>query len=209
MMNAGIEVLTWNCAFGVMAGYLWPEMHGLRPEWIAIVNAFQPAVLSRLAGRVLSGYRELAPEVTESAFGDMTTVANWNADQQYDNGTQTIAPSGCLVSKTDGNLLAGVFVNRVNREPLSEGPHYLVVERKGEAYEIRQPVGTDTALAVPVPADWGRGNKVEVRAIARDGRAVVQSATAGRGRVRFYYRGSAGDMPVDHYEIRRIRIKFM
>ena len=200
-----IEVLTWNCAFGVMAGYLWPEMHGVKEDWIAAVNAFQPAVLSRLAGRALTGYRELAPEVTESDFGNMTTVANWNADRPYESGSSVIAPSGCLVTAGKGNLLAGVFVQRFNGEPLSEGPHYLVLEHKNQAWEIRQPVGEDTNLAFQIAPGWSG----PVNAVGRDGRLVPAQFELQNGRLTFRYSRSLQGLAVDHYELGTARIRFM
>lgn len=208
VLNPGLEVLTWDCAFGVMGGYLWPGPHGSKPEWIATVNAFQPAVLARLAGRQLTSYRELAPDVTESSFGELSTVANWNADRPYEMGRYAVAPSGCLIRSTDGNLLAGVFVNQFNGESLTEGLHYLVVERRGEAFDVRQPVGNNTSLSVPVPADWTH-HKVEVLAVDRKGQSARTDGTLQRGKVRFYYSPSQGNLTVDHYEIRKINIKFM
>jgi hypothetical protein len=109
-MNAGIEVLTWNAAFGVMAGYYWPELRSPSPDWAAIAAAFQPDVLSRTAGRVLSEYRSLAPGVTQSRFDDLTVIANWNADQPYDVDGYTIAPSGFLARLGDGSVLGGVLL---------------------------------------------------------------------------------------------------
>ncbi len=136
-MNAGIEVLTWDAAFGFSAGYLWPELRTSHPEWTAIAQAFQPAVLSRLTGKVLSEYREIAPDVYESRFGDVAVTANWNADKPYAAGRYTIAPSGCLVRSEDGNLVAGAFTGEFDGAPLSGGIHYLIATRANGRLQIR------------------------------------------------------------------------
>jgi hypothetical protein len=156
-MNAGIEVLTWNAAFGVMAGYLWPDLGGLNPDWIKLANAYQRAVFSKTAGRTLSSYRELAPEVNESRFGDLTAIANWNATDAYETGAVKLAPSGFFARTDDGSLLAGAFVDRFNGAPLSAGVHYLIVERTAQALTIRQPVGEDTEIRIAIP---GKGVKL-------------------------------------------------
>jgi hypothetical protein len=155
-MNAGIEVLAWNAAFGVMAGYLWPDFGGINRDWIKLANAFQRAVFARTAGQTLASYRELAPEVTESRFGDLRTVANWDASKSYADGGFTIAPSGFLAASGDGTLLAGAFVERFNGAPLSAGVHYLVVERGVRGLSVRQPVGGDTEVRIQAPREWKR-----------------------------------------------------
>jgi hypothetical protein len=109
-MNAGLEVLTWNTAFGVSGGYLWPELRFVDQDWVTMVNAFQTAVWRRTAGAILDDYRSLTPDVTESRFGNLTVVANWNPVKTYDAGGYTIAPSGCLARTVDGSLIAGAIM---------------------------------------------------------------------------------------------------
>lgn len=161
-MNAGVEVLTWNAAFGVMAGYLWPELHTSHPDWPAIAAAFQPAVMSRTAGIILSEYRTLADEVTESRFGDLTVVANWNAGSTYAVDGYTVAPSGCLARSGDGSVIGGVFVDRFSGASLTPGVHYLLIERLGGKVTVRQPSGPDTPITVRLPAEWDLSKGVQV-----------------------------------------------
>jgi hypothetical protein len=198
-MNAGLEVLTWNCAFGVMAGYLWPELRGLNADWISIVNAFQPAVLSRLAGQTLTAYRKVGPEVTESGFGDISAIANWNASATYSSDGYTIAPSGCLIRSRDGNLVAGTFVQSLSGEPLSDGTHFLIFERKAEGWNIRQPVGTDTRVRLPGDTELAA---YQVSAVARDGRVLGSwNAIVHGSRFSFDYKRQVSGATVDHYEL--------
>ena len=184
-MNAGIEVLTWNAAFGVMAGYLWPDLGSMKRDWIKLANAFQHAVFARTAGQALASYRELAPEVTESRFGNLRTVANWDASKAYADGGFKIAPSGFLAASGDGALLAGAFVERFNGAPLSDGVHYLIVESSGRGLSVRQPAGPDTELRIPLDRKW-RGMKLTADGRNADFRiqngAIVFlcSATVGR-----------------------------
>ncbi len=153
-MNAGVEVLTWNAAFGVNAGYLWPLNRGLKPEWIKLAKAYQRAVFSRTAGRMLSSYREVTREVTDSRFGDLTVTANWSASDAHETGGFTVAPSGFLARTADAALLGGVFAGRFNGAALSAGVHYLIVERTGDILTVRQPVGADSEVRVAIPAAW-------------------------------------------------------
>jgi hypothetical protein len=155
-MNGGIEVLTWNAAFGVMAGYLWPDLSGMKRDWVKLANAFQRTVFARTAGQALASYRELAPEVTESRFGDLRTVANWDAGKSYADGGFTIAPSGFLAASGDGALLAGAFVEQFNGAPLSAGVHYLIVEHEAQGLSVRQPVGGDSEVRIQAPREWKR-----------------------------------------------------
>jgi hypothetical protein len=163
-MNAGIEVLTWNAAFGVMASYLWPDLRALNPDWVKLANAYQRAVFSRTAGRTLSSYRELAREVNESRFDDVTVIANWDASGAYETGGFTLAPGGFLARTADAELLAGAFVARFNGAPLSGGVHYLIVERAGRVLTVRQPAGEDTDVRIAIPADWDTRHGVSVTA---------------------------------------------
>jgi hypothetical protein len=201
-MNAGAEVLTWNAAFGVMAGYHWPELRSSSPDWVAIATAFQPAILSRTAGRMLSAYRTLTPDVTESRFDDLAVIANWNASSPYDVDGYTVAPSGCLARTDDGSVMGGAFVDRFNGSPLSAGLHYLLVERTTARLTVRQPGSSETSLTVTLPAEWDLTAGVQVRQMTRTNQTIgtVPVALDGR-RATFFFAKMAGSAPVDRYEI--------
>jgi hypothetical protein len=201
-MNAGVEVLTWNAAFGVNAGYYWPELHSPNPDWAAIAAAFQPAVMSRAAGRILSAYRTVADGVTSSRFDDLSVIANWNVGSTWQVDGHTIAPSGCLARSDDGALLAGVFTGTLEGAPLSPGVHYLIIERGGEVITVRQPSGPDTSLRMALPPEWASGTAVTVHAIARDGREIgTAPLTVDGAEGSFSYARTASGVAVDHYEI--------
>ena len=115
------EVLTWNAAFGVMNSFEWPRAD-LDPAWRDLAFKFQRTVAYRTAGRLLSDFIYLVPDVTLSRFGDITIVANWNPGNPYVVDDYTISPSGCLVRDSDGSLLAGVLSD-------DTGDHYVVANQ--------------------------------------------------------------------------------
>lgn len=201
-MNAGVEVLTWNAAFGVMAGYYWPELRSAAPDWAATAAAFQPAILARTAGRMLSGYRALADQVTESRFDDLAVVANWNAQAGYDVDGYTIAPSGFLARADDGSVAGGVFVNSFGGAPLSAGVHYLLVERGDGVVSVRHPSGPDTSVTVSLPAEWDLSAGVQVQAMAGHGSAIGPVAVTLDGyRATFFCARMVANTAMEHYEI--------
>jgi hypothetical protein len=118
--------------------------------------------MSRTAGKMLSEYRNLADEVTESRFGDLAVVANWNAGSSYAVDGYTLAASGCLARSDDGSVIGGVFVERFNGAALTPGVHYLLVERVGGKVLVRQPSGPDTPVTVKLPGDWDLRKGVKV-----------------------------------------------
>ena len=200
-MNAGVEVLTWNAAFGVMAGYYWPELKSPNPDWAAIASAFQPAVLSHTAGRVLASYQPVAGGVTESRFDDLSVIANWDAGSTYTVDGFTIAPSGCLARNDDGSLVAGVFTDSFQAATLSPGVHYLIVERGDGRIVVRQPSGPDTSLTIALPPGWNPGAAV-VQAMSRDSQPIATVPASVDGlHATFNYTRSLAGVPVDRYEI--------
>jgi hypothetical protein len=115
------EVLTWNAAFGVMNSFEWPRAD-LDPAWRDLAVKFQRTVAHRSAGRLLSEFTYLSPDVTRSRFGDLIVIANWNPAETYMVDGYTIAPSGCLVRTSDGAFLAGVLRD-------DTGDRYIVPDR--------------------------------------------------------------------------------
>ena len=201
-MNAGAEVLTWNAAFGVMAGYFWPELRSANPDWAAIAMAFQPAVLSRTAGAMLAGYKTLAPEVTASRFEDLTVIANWNPAANYDLDGYTLPPSGCFARTDDDAVVGGIFVEQFNGSALTAGPHYVVVERHDRTLTVRQPSGSDTWLTVSLPSDWDLSRGIQVRGFTRGNRSVDSAPVTLDGRrATFLWSRAAGPMLLERYEI--------
>src|SRR5690349_2347152 len=123
-----------------------------------------------------SPYSDDAPGVTQSVFGDLTVVSNWNADTAHDG----IAPLGFRA--TAPGIVAGAFAGSFDGVALSPGAHYLVVESSGATTTVRQPIGSDTDVAVPASPG------AHVTALAADGSPLATvPSIAQNGTIVFRY----------------------
>jgi hypothetical protein len=129
-MTADPEVLLFNAAFGFMLSYSWDgERDTLASPWLDLVGKVQKALGPLVAGRALTGYRELAPGVTESSFGGYSVVANWSKGASFQADGYSIAPEGFLARADDGSVVAAALVDSVGGRSLSPGTHYFVSDR--------------------------------------------------------------------------------
>ncbi|MFN2468733.1 MAG: DUF6259 domain-containing protein [Gaiellaceae bacterium] len=197
------EVLTWNAAFGLMLSYAWEGQRGtLESPWLRVVADFQRALGPLVAGRALTGYRRIAERVSESEFGGLKVIANWDRDRGHTVSRYGLAPQGFLARTSDGSLTAGVFEGVFDGALLAGGPHYLVVERDATSVTIRQPLGVETALTVDPPSLWRPGMGLEVRALPADGTEIARTAAAVRsGRLELLYRRTLDGREVAAYRI--------
>jgi Domain of unknown function (DUF6259) len=151
-MAGDLEVLTWNMAFGLINSYNWEEaLNSIESPWLGLVGRLQHTVGPHYAGVRLTSYHRPAREVTESTFGDLVVVANWNSAEGYATGGYGIAPNGFLARTADDRLVAGAFEETFGGVALSAGTHYLIVERDDSNVTVRQPLGADTEVAVEPP----------------------------------------------------------
>ncbi len=203
-MSQDMGVLTWNLAFGTMLSYnwQWADNDPLGNPWLDLVAALQRTVAARFAGRTLTNYSELTADVTQSRFGDLTVIANWHPTLTYSVGGYRVAPGGFLASTDDGNLLAGVLVNFFDGIGLAPGEHYVIVERTPHVVTVRQPVGTDTAMAVAAPDDWQTGETLHVWVHDRQGNTLGEVSFWMDGRqVHFVYHQDWNGQPVGYYSL--------
>jgi hypothetical protein len=106
-MTTDPEVLTWNLAFGFMLSYDWrDDDHTLDSPWLGLVARVQQTLGPHYAGKPLTGFRYLAPDVTETDFGDYSVIANWSRTTPFDYAGQAIAPLGFVAQTSDGVLAA-------------------------------------------------------------------------------------------------------
>jgi hypothetical protein len=147
------------------------------------VGRLQRTVGPHYARVRLTSYRRLAREVTESTFGDLVLVANWDSAGGYATGGYGIAPNGFLARTTVYRLVAGAFEETFGGVALSAGTHYLIVERDESNVTVRQPLGADTNVAVEPPPAWRAGRTLQATAIAPDGKAVGAAGGALRNGV--------------------------
>ncbi len=202
-MTADPEVLRWNMAFGLMLSYSWDATQGtLDSPWLGLVGAVQSALGPLFAGAPLTGYREVAPGVTESSFGDVTVLASWSSDAGYETDGYGIAPGGFLARSRDGSVLAGAFTDRFGGVALSAGTHYVVVERGPSAVVVREPIGGDTTLALDPPASWSAGRPLSATAYNADGHALEGAEGELRnGRFELQYAATVGGRPAAYYRL--------
>ena len=199
-MAADPEVLLWNAAFGFVESYEWSGDATLDDPWLALVSRLQRVLGPRYAGVALSSYRTVAPHVTESVFGDLHALANWNAQGSYATDRFGLAPHGFFVRSSDGAVEAGAFVGTFDGVALSPGTHYLVVEHAAGAATVWQPVGSDTDVAVDVAAG------ASVTALSPDGTPLGTVPAALRnGRLVFRYTSSLGGRAVGSFRVASAR----
>ena len=202
-MAADGEVLTWNMAFGLISSYSWDDrVDSLASPWLGLVGRLQRAIGPHYAGVRLTGYRYLAPKVTESTFGDLVVDANWDSTGGHATGGYGIAPDGFLARTRDDRLLAGAFQDTFGGLALSAGTHYLIVERDESSVTVRQPLGADTNLAVEPPASWSSGRMLNATAIAPDGKALAEvNGELRNGRFVLRYAGELNGHQVAAYRV--------
>jgi hypothetical protein len=194
-LTADPEVLLWNAAFGFVDSYSWTGAGTLGDPRLELVSRLQRALGPHYAGVPLTTYNTVAPNVTESVFGDLDVLADWSATDGYETGGYGLAPQGFLARTADGSVLAGAFSGRFDGAALTPGTHYLIVERSGGATTVRQPVGGDTDVAVTAAG-------TSVTALAPDGSPLgpVPASAAG-GRITFHFAASLDGRAVGAYRI--------
>jgi hypothetical protein len=202
-MTVDVQVLTWNMAFGLISSYSWNDLvDSTKSPWLDLVGDLQRVLGPHYAGVRLGGYRNVAPDVTESTFGDLVVLANWDSTARHAAGRYGISPNGFLARTRDDRLLAGAFEDTFDGLALSEGTHYLIVERDEASVTVRQPLGAETNLAVEPPRSWSSGRPLQATAIAPDGRIVgTVTGELRDGRFVFRYAGELAGRAVAAYRI--------
>jgi hypothetical protein len=187
-MTADDEVLTWNMAFGNVLSYSWDDWaHTLDSPWLTLVAEFQRALGPRYAGKLLTGWKDVADGVTETDFGDFSVTANWTH-----SAYQEIAPQG--FSARGPGVLAGEFTGSFGGVALSPGMHYLLID----GGTVRQPLGADTDLAVDLPA----GAAPRVSAVTASGTVIGEVPSQLRdGKLAFHYASSVNGEAIAGYRL--------
>jgi hypothetical protein len=192
------EVLTWNMAFGMISSYSWDALGPNANPWLDLVARLQRDFGPHYVGIPLSAYKNLAPDVNESTYGDLSVVASRDATQGYSSAGYDVAPGGFFARTATNDLLAGAFEGSFDGAPLSPGLHYVIVERDAASVTVRQPVGADSDIAIEPPA----GSAFTATALAADG---TQLGTVGGrlqgGRFVFPYSGTVNGRAVAGYRV--------
>jgi hypothetical protein len=201
-MAVDSEVLAWNMAFGLVSSYSWDALGPGENPWLDLVALLQRDLGPHYAGVPLAAYRDLAPGVVESTFGDLDVVASLGAASTYPVDGSGVAPHGFLARTRDGSLVAGALSGTFDGVALSPGTHDVVVERTPASVTVRQPVGPDTELGVAPPAAWSPGLGLRATALSADGTEL--GTVAGRlesGRFVFPYAGERDGLRVAGYRV--------
>ena len=124
-MTTKKAILTWNLAMGYMLSYdLFKSEFGggLDSEWLGLVSAFQKHVLARYARERITGYTDLAPQVTRTTFETCHVTANWDTTNGYAVGGHTLSSQGAMVTCENGGRVAGIFTHYGRRGTRARRP---------------------------------------------------------------------------------------
>ncbi len=164
------HALSWSLAFGCMLSFepseSDPELDPSSP-WMKVIADFQRHVISRIAGKRMTGYDELAPGISESTFENITIVNNWN-ETGYSFGPHVVTPAGAVATSADGVLTGGVF-SAFNGSELNAGDHFLVVQTFEDSILVRHPSGADTPININRPPGWEQAAGIKVTATTETG----------------------------------------
>ena len=182
--SSNAEVLSWNALLGLMQLQLWPgTAAGLPdPDYVDLTYAIQRSVSARQAGQPLVDYKYITPDVMQSQFGNTYALGNWQTTTFSLDGN-TVIPGGFMAWTGDGAMLAGFFQNSFQNQPLSPGPHAVVMERAPTLVSLRHPVGADTNLSVQVPSAWQNGKPLYAFAVDPNANLIGAVGTAVQGNV--------------------------
>ena len=196
--------LAWNLALGYMLSYDLKASEfggGVDSPWLRVVSDFQREVLAHYAQERMLGYTNIQDQVTQTQFEETTVTTNWDATKPYPLPDYTLAPSGFVVTTTNNSLIAGIFT-RYHGAPLSTGDHYLIETRTATALLLRQSMGEDTDVTLPLPPRWSQVRTVAVQAFSSNHRLLTsQPAPAQAGQVTFHYQNQQNGQPVAYYRI--------
>jgi hypothetical protein len=196
------EVLTWNMAFGMINSYSWDALAPGANPWLDLVARLQRDFGPRYVGIPLADYRNLAQDVNESTYGDLSVIASRDAARGYSVAGYDVAPGGFFARTTTNDLLAGAFEGSFDGVPLSAGVHYVIVERDAANVTVTQPVGADSDIAIDPPAAWSAGRSLTATAMASDGTQLGPVAGLLQdGRFVFRYAGTMNGRAVAQYRI--------
>lgn len=163
------DMLRWNAAMGFnLSADLF---NGAANPWVDLAGVLQKEVLAKYVAEKVTGFEELAPQVTRTVFETVKATANGNKELPYaaDDAT-TLAPGGFDIAADDGSYRAGSYV-RYNGADLDPGEHIVAEVRERDEIRVYQPYGDDTTLRIKLGAKW---KHVLAAAYAADGTKIAE-----------------------------------
>jgi hypothetical protein len=155
--------LMWNLAMGYNLGddlrLTEGDVHA--NPWLKLNGELQDHLLADYAGERVTDFNYLVPDISETRFQTVSVLANWTSSGYYTTPEgHTLPPNGWLV-KGDGGRLAAGLLSAFNGQALSAGDHTLIVKRGLNTISVRQPMGGDTSLSLPLPEGWEGSDPLE------------------------------------------------
>jgi hypothetical protein len=203
------NMLIFNMAFGMMLSYQpnWWTITTVQDPKLDAVTILQRNLVYRMAGASLLNFEHLAPHVTRSNFSMLAVTANWDAVNGYDTPQGRIAPRGFLARSPDGNVIGGLFNGTFNGKTLA-GEHLILVQKSADQVDVWMPLGDNTPLTVPAPAQWAVGGKEKLLNCAyKSGGALIgcQEVYPSRSQVTFLYAQNYLGQKVYQYRMQIMR----
>jgi len=211
-MTDNKPVLTFNMSYGYMLSYNWmsADLTPANTPWFDIALSFQEAVASQYAGKQITSFSQPGPGLTQTGYDHLSVLANWDTAATYPTQGYEIAPQGFLAIDSDNSLLAGIFSGQFNGQALSAGEHYLIVRRSDRTVYVRQPLGEDTQLWVPLPKNWQAGERLVVGAYTHLGKYLGEVPyTLNGSTVSFRYQRTLGEHTVGYYQAGLVRRSYL
>jgi hypothetical protein len=132
-------------------------------DTIWALDALQKSVNARTFGQPLLNVETLSPSrrLQRTTWGPaenpIEITANFDGDQTSRPASLAgygIAPDGFAARTADGDMVAGMFIGEFAGAPLTDGVHWITVERGPRQVEVRHPRGANTPIRVARPSDW-------------------------------------------------------
>lgn len=192
--------ILWNLAMGYNLGddlrLTEGDVHA--NPWLKLNGELQDHLLADYASERVTAFDDLAPNVTETRFQTVRVIANWSSSNSYATPEGHSLPVyGALIQDGEGWLTAGIF-SVFNGQPLSAGDHYLIIKGLLNTISVRQPMGADTSLSLPLPGGWSAGDPLEAWAYDIQGNKLgaIAWVVDGRG-LTFTWTGMVADQEVE------------
>lgn len=195
--------ITWNLAMGYNMGDDLRLTEGSvhANPWLRLNGELQDHLLADYASERVVDFVTLAPTVTQTFFQTVSVVANWDTGSSYSYGGHTLAAYGVFIQDASGRLTAGILT-AYNGHTLTSGDHYLIIRQGLDRISVRQPMGSDTSLTLPLPSGWQAGDAIQVRALDINGTAIGSlSLEVSPGGITFNYPMTLFTQEVEQVEI--------
>lgn len=93
-------------------------------------------------------------------------------------------------------------VKKIFGQALSAGGHYLIVKRILNTISVRQQMGSDTSLTLPLPTGWQTSDPIEAWAYNLTGEKIAQlTLTIDAGGLTFTWHANVASQEVEQFSL--------